>query len=680
MSFDQKAPLWTRRDFAKGSAAVVCLPTFGALGQAAAPARQRGSGLAAITLRPLPLGSIRPQGWLLRQLAIQANGLSGHLDDFWPSVGPQSGWLGGTGESWERGPYYLDGLIPLAWSLDDGRLKAKALRFIEWTLTHQQPSGMIGPATNDDWWPRMVMTKALAQYHDATGDARVVEVLTRYFHYQLGALPSHPLDDWGRYRWQDQALIVEWLYDRTAQPFLLDLLRLLKQQGYDWTAAFHPFRHTGVTSRQVIEEEARDGERTEKMQTHGVNHGQALKVAAVQFRVTADRDGELANFHHQLGELDRYHGQPNGMFSCDEQLAGLEQTQGTELCTVVETLYSLEAALAAFGDPTIADRIERIAYNALPGTFDEMMWAHQYDQQCNQVEAALLTKPWTTNGPESNLFGLEPNFGCCTANFHQGWPKFAAHSWMHTADGGLAACMYAPCNVQTTLKDVPVRVSVRTEYPFKESVQIVLTPKQAVEAPLRLRIPGWARGALVTINGQGLEHREEPGSFLTVRRVWHDGDRIDLQLPMAVRTERGYRGAVTLVRGPLVFSVAPGVNWVELAKRGPTSDWQVFPAKPWNYGLLLNGAPVQVVEREIAAVPFSAEKPPVVLRVEALRVASWVAEDGVAGPVPVDRAEETAKKEILELQPYGSARLRLTALPEVTGADDQPEKRPRGAA
>ena len=232
------------------------------------------------------------------------------------------------------------------------------------------------------------------------------------FAYQVAEMPKRPLQEWGKYRWQDEVLMIEWLYERAPEADLLRLAALLRQQGYAWEAGFADFKYIGATKKSEM-----------RMETHGVNNGQALKVAAVEYRLNGNV-AERARYFKQLATLDTYHGMPNGMFSCDEHLAGLDPSHGTELCTVVETMYSMEVALATFGDTQIADRLEKIAFNALPGTFTDDMWAHQYDQQPNQIQVGLNSKPWTTNGPESNLYGLEPNFGCCTANFHQGWPKF----------------------------------------------------------------------------------------------------------------------------------------------------------------------------------------------------------------------------------------------------------------
>src|SRR3974390_3115477 len=77
--------------------------------------------LAQSKFHPLPLGSILPSGWLREQLELQSHGLTGHLDEFWPDL-KNSSWIGGTGESWERGPYFFDGLIPLAFLLKDPHL------------------------------------------------------------------------------------------------------------------------------------------------------------------------------------------------------------------------------------------------------------------------------------------------------------------------------------------------------------------------------------------------------------------------------------------------------------------------------------------------------------------------------------------------------------------------------
>ena len=637
--------------------------------------REPSARLAPNAWLPLPLGQIRPAGWLRRQLRIQADGLSGHLDEFWPDVGPQSGWLGGAGESWERGPYFIDGLLPLAWQLEDETLKTKVMRFVDWTLNHQAQDGMIGPASNDDWWPRMVMSKVLAQYHDATGDPRVIPLLTRYFHYQLSALPARPLRDWGKFRWQDQVLVVEWLYERTGDASLLSLANLLESQGYDWIAGFTHFTHTGVTSRAEVDVAASHGNRSQAMETHGVNNGQALKAAAVRYRLSGEAATERANFKRQLAALDRFHGLPNGMFSCDEHLAGLDPSHGTELCTVVETLYSLEVALAAFGDASIADRIEKIAFNALPGTFDDDMWAHQYDQQPNQVEVSLHSKPWTTNGPESNLYGLEPNFGCCTANFHQGWPKFTSSLWMLSPDGGLVAALYAPCEVKTTVRGQDISLTVETEYPFKQDVRIVVSPKTGVSFPLRLRIPAWAQVATIRVNGLAQAIDTTPESYALLDRLWAPGDVVDLHLPMLPSVSRWYNNSLSLMRGPLVFSLEPGQSWVKLRNRGLTADWQVYPLKAWNYALLVDehaAVQIEVVESPVGSKPFAASTAPVKLRVRGRRIDAWRAEDGVAAAIPEGLRSSSNPEEILDLIPYAAAKLRITAFPQLQPDDRVP--------
>ena len=399
------------------------------------------------------------------------------------------------------------------------------------------------------------------------------------------------------------------------------------------------------------------------LETHGVNHGQALKVAAVEYRLTGDTS-ERASYYRQLGALDKYHGLPNGMFSCDEHLAGRSPSQGTELCTVVETMFSMEVALAVFGDAAIADRLEKIAFNALPGTFTDDMWAHQYDQQANQIQVGLNSKPWRTNGPESNLYGLEPNFGCCTANFHQGWPKFTASLWMRTADDGLVAALYSPCEVKTVVRKTAVHVVETTDYPFRETVKVTVTPEKAVRFPLSVRVPAWAAGATVLVNGKA-EAGVTAGEFLRIDRMWEAGDVIELTLPMKPLPTRWFNESIAVERGPLVFSLDLQGHWVKLRERGLTADWQVFPGRQWNYGLDLST--LSVSEETVGPVPFAASNAPVKIHVTGRRVNGWKPEDGVALPVPVSPVESSEPVEELMLIPYGAAKLRITAFPELKG-------------
>ena len=82
----------------------------------------------------IPLGSIRPTGWLLKQLETMRDGSTGHLDELHPKIRDYNGWLGFEGDGWEETPYWLDGAVPLAYLLNDAGLKTKIIRYINWTL------------------------------------------------------------------------------------------------------------------------------------------------------------------------------------------------------------------------------------------------------------------------------------------------------------------------------------------------------------------------------------------------------------------------------------------------------------------------------------------------------------------------------------------------------------------
>ncbi|AMV37987.1 beta-L-arabinofuranosidase domain-containing protein [Planctomyces sp. SH-PL62] len=628
-------------------------------------------------LEPLPLGAIRPAGWLKTQLEVQAKGLGGRLDEFWPDI-KQSAWIGGKAEGWERVPYWLDGIVPLAYLLDDPALKARSKRFIDYILDHQQPDGWLGPIGDSqrhrpyDVWPLFPLYKAFLQYEEATSDPRIVPALVKCARKIDQVVDETPLYEWAKVRAADFAVALYSLHDRAPEPFLLDLARKILGQGHDWRAQFEDYRLTGRTT---------DGF---NLLSHGVNTAMAWKFGPVRSRLSGDAGDRDAVFN-MLDVLDRYHGQATGIFTCDEHVAGRSPSQGTELCTVVEAMYSLEEAIAILGDARLGDRLERIAYNALPATFKKDMSAHQYDQQANQV---LCTREgehvWATNGPDSNLFGLEPNFGCCTANFHQGWPKLASHLWMRTPGGGLAVAAYAPCVVETEIRGKPVRVEVATEYPFRDAVEITVTVAEPMRFPLELRVPEWSRTPSITaseapfaLGGRKLRvgdaadvaRDERTACYRALDAEWSGTKTIRLELPAFARAYRGEDGSTAILRGPLVFALPVAAEWTKVRDDPNFADWEVRPTGPWNYALELAPERIEdaVTFREVqpaaGAPAFSAEGAKIRAEVRGRRLEGWGIERGAAAPPPRSPVASAAPLETLDLIPYGCTDLRVAEFP-----------------
>lgn len=608
---------------------------------------------------PLPPGAVRAEGWLLTQLRRQADGLTGHVGETFPDLGPNSAWLGGTGEAWERGPYFTRGLVELAWALDDAALKAQARRWIDWTLGSQRADGSFGPAALDpfDWWPRMPMLMALQTYHEATGDPRALDFLARYFRYQRANLAEHPLFQWATARAADNALVALWLHERGGEAWLLDLAgALLGGAAVDWASAY---RERTLTD--------------DYWTAHAVNVAEGVRGPAARFWLTGDQS-QLDALAEGLAYLRDEHGQIEGVHSGDELLAGRDPARGTETCTVVEMMLSCQELLHITGDPRYADMLERLAFNALPALFNPDLTAHQYYQTPNQVGCVIGDYEWFTKheSRDENTFGVGIGFGCCISNLHMGWPKFVSGLWKRAASGGLAAVAYAPCAVETEVAGRRVRIHEETAYPFGDDIALTMRLDAPARFPLLLRMPGWCAAPEVRVNGEPTP--AQPGAFVTVERAWSDGDTVTLRFPMQIALSTWERNAVGVERGPLVYALKIGEVWAHSGARAPLPSgypvyptWEVRPTTPWNYALVLDrenpAASLRFEAGPVPDQPWDADHAPVRLLAEGRRAPGWTLAGNVAGPLPSSPVEEAGKVEPVTLIPYGAAHLRLAVMP-----------------
>jgi DUF1680 family protein len=618
-------------------------------------------------LNKLPIGSIRPEGWIRGQLRLMADGFTGHLPEIsqWCKF-EGSAWANPKGEGrfgWEELPYWLKGFTDLGYVLGDERIIGQARKWIEAILATQREDGYFGTAENlktPDLWPNMVALYALRSHHEATGDPRIVPFMTRYFRW-LTTVPRDRFlpESWQKVRGGDNLDSIYWVYNRTGEDRLLELAKLNHERTADWTHGIPTW--------------------------HGVNLAQGFREPAQYYQQSFDLTDLEATLRNYQMIYSKYGQVPGGMYGADENAREgyVGPRQGTETCAMVEMMWSCEMLLGITGNSQWGDRCEDVAFNSFPASMTPDLKGLHYLTCPNQIQLDRTNKaPMIQN--EGDMFSYNPHdYRCCQHNVAFGWPYFAEHLWMATPDNGLAAALYGPCRVTAKVgQDSEVSITETTDYPFDERISFVVYVSKTTRFPLFLRLPAWCRNPQVVVNGEQFKIAPDIKGWIHLDRTWKEGDRVDLILPMrvSVRVWAKNKNALSVDRGPLTYSLKIGEDW---RRSGGTDTWpafEVFPTTPWNWGLIVNlqepatSFTIEKRDGKLAAQPFTQQDAPITLKAKARIIREWKQENnGLIAEVQQSPVASPELTETVTLIPMGCARLRISAFPRIgEGKDARP--------
>ncbi|MBL7106831.1 MAG: glycoside hydrolase family 127 protein [Phycisphaerae bacterium] len=619
----------------------------------------------------LPAGAIEPQGWIRKQLELEADGFIGHLDEISQYVRKQNNpWLdpkaNGT-NYWEAVPYWLKGFCELGYLLNDKRIIDESQQWLEAIFASQREDGWFGPEANftslngkPDMWPNMLVLNGFRSYYEYTGDERVIPVMTKYFRWQM-SLPDNSFlsTGWHKVRANENLGTVHWLYNHTGEKWLLDLAERTNRNTMDWKS--------GLAN------------------LHGVNIAQCFRGPAEFYPQSKDLSDLAATERNYQTVMDIYGQVPGGMYGADENChpGNYGPSQAVETCAVADMMHSDEILLRVTGDPKWADRCENAAFNTLPATMTPDLKGLHYLTAPNMIQCDISNKnPRLQDNLEMLIF--DPHrYRCCQHNVSHAWPFYAANLWMATPGNGLAVVMYAPSKVTAKVGDgTAVTVVEETNYPFDENIQLTLSTAKPVSFPLYLRVPGWCKSPIVKVNGKAVSVKARPLSYILIDRKWSDGDKVSLGLPMEITltTWKKNKDSVSVNRGPLTYSLKIGEKYVRLGGTDKWPAWEVYPTTDWNYGLVLNekdpASSFEVVRKKYSAdtQPFEVKAAPIELRVKAKKIPAWRMDAvGMVGRMQQSPVKSNKRTETVSLIPMGCGRLRISAFPTIgSGPDAQP--------
>jgi len=634
----------------------------------------------------LKLSEIKVKGLLKKQLEAQLTGLTGNISKIWQDLSDNNAWLGGSGEAWERGPYYLSGLIPLAYLLDNDWAKGEVQKWVNAIVASQRQDGNFGPERNRDWWPRMVVLKALVPYARATGDKRIVPFMEKYFTYQYNNIDNEPLKFWAAARGLEAMEAIRYVYRHTQSSYLIKLVEKLKSYSYDYTALFSDFPYTMPMTKHFnklifnlgrkllapIDKIAKKSLKIPKAQTkkailnfnnnplvkkimltHGVNLAHAIKYPVTYGAFTNSKE-HFSLAKKALDTLRTFHGNATGLYSCDEHLMGTSPAQGLELCTIIEAMYSLQEIGLFDNENWVYELLEYLAYNTLPATFTPDMCAHQYVQQPNQIAADAKRRQFFDTDKYANTFGLEPNFGCCAANMHSGFPKFAEYLAL-AHPKGLAFMVYGQAEFCTDFNGGELLIKEVTNYPFGKDISFEVT-KAIGEVELHFR-------KIENTDFTLLHNDKQVADAPFFKIMAKQGDSIKIKAQPKLSVMSNSDGSISIKYGNLLLATKLGAKEGYIKGQAPFHDRTYNTTDEWRIAPLLKDNKVTILDyKENAPSTLPFECPPFEITIKGILIENWELKYNSAN---IPKEPFALKEAPLTLIPYGCTLLRIAQYPKI---------------
>ena len=616
-------------------------------------------------LRP---GEVKPQGWLRDWCVTARNGYISRMDeidqafprawnrDFHPR-GKYLDWSDPNKGAWctEGGAYWFEGLVRLAWELDDAELKAYATKRLEPLFERMNPNAIAFVYWMDRNDPAQMAeiekanhgfivgasgrtSRAMLAYYEATGDERALRALTWclddprfYFFGNPITLPAAACDTW-RYSGDDKLAKAidnffatkpcpdKWPVMRYGTPLRTDSLNLFPYHG-DWR----------------------------------LQHGVLFYESVLSWIKGTCWTGDVQFFANVVSWMDwteRHCRQPHGVIVADEAYGHPGPSRGTETCTVAGDILAYATLAAVTGKGRYADHVERSFFNAGAACVSRDFMHHVYFQTPNRTVGEGSFRNPMGPGAGGGVYKTKHWPLCCTAALARILPGYVQWMWMKPSsakapssakvtEGGLAAMLYAPNTLETELDGSAVRIETKTDYPFNETLTMTVSPVKPLTFPLRLRIPEWCANPRIAVNGAAISPAVGADGFAVIKREWKADDTVSLAFPMTPKVETmrdfndGGKPYCSLVCGPLLFAYGLPEQDENTPVAGSRTDWRLDSARA-------------AADAKVVRTPMPAKW-------------DWPLD------APVKLKTKAADGSPLELVPYGCAKLRISMFPNVEG-------------